>query len=114
MTDQNAREIAQSQPKPKITIYYCTQCNWMLRAAWIAQEILYTFSDDLQEVALAPSTGGRYEIWLEETRLWERKADGGFPESKAIKQRIRDAIDPERSLGHSDSPVRPRSESDSD
>jgi len=102
--------------KYKITIHYCTQCNWMLRAAWIAQEILHTFSDDLAEVALAPSTGGRYEIWLNslvgetpsQTLLWERKADGGFPESKAIKQRIRDAIDPERSLGHSDSPVQPK------
>jgi len=102
--------------KYKITIHYCTQCNWMLRAAWIAQEILHTFSDDLAEVALAPATGGRYDIWLSslvdetpsKTLLWERKADGGFPESKAIKQRIRDAIDPERSLGHSDSPVQPK------
>ncbi|SEG03669.1 SelT/SelW/SelH family protein [Oceanospirillum linum] len=96
--------------KAKITIFYCTQCNWMLRAAWIAQEILHTFSDDLAEVALAPSTGGRYEIWLDDILLWERKADAGFPEAKEIKQRIRDAIDPERSLGHSDTPVASRAD----
>lgn len=94
------------QTKAKVTIIYCTQCNWMLRAAWIAQEILHTFSDDLAEVALVPSTGGRYEIRLDGKIIWERKADGGFPEAKAIKQRIRDAVDPGRSLGHVDTPVR--------
>lgn len=94
--------MADTTPKPVITIHYCTQCNWLLRAAWIAQEILHTFSDDLSQVALAPSTGGHYEILLDGHTLWERKADGGFPEAKVIKQRIRDAIDPERSLGHSD------------
>jgi len=91
--------------KARISIHYCTQCNWMLRAAWIAQEILYTFSDDLSEVALVPATGGLYEIYLDDKKIWCRKADGGFPESKEIKQRIRNEIDPERSLGHSDTPV---------
>ncbi len=97
---------ADNNHKPRIAIYYCTQCNWMLRAAWIAQEILHTFSDDVREVALVPATGGLYEIFLDEHKLWCRKADDGFPEAKEIKQRIRDQIDPERSLGHSDSPVK--------
>ena len=26
-----------------IRIIYCTQCAWMLRAAWVAQELLTTF-----------------------------------------------------------------------
>lgn len=97
---------ADNSHKPRIAIHYCTQCNWMLRAAWIAQEILHTFSDNVREVALIPATGGLYEIYLNEEKIWCRKADGGFPEAKEIKQRIRDQIDPERSLGHSDSPVR--------
>lgn len=93
------------QPKYRIAIHYCTQCNWMLRAAWIAQEILHSFTDDLKEVALVPATGGLYEIWLDDTRLWSRVEDGGFPEAKAIKRRIRDHIDPARDLGHSDRPT---------
>jgi Rdx family len=36
--------------------------------------------------------------------LWDRKIDGGFPEAKVLKQRLRDHIDPDRSLGHSDTP----------
>ena len=31
--------------KSRIEIEYCTQCRWMLRAAWVAQELLTTFED---------------------------------------------------------------------
>ncbi len=88
--------------KPRVAIIYCTQCNWLLRSAWMAQELLSTFSDDLEEVALVPATGGRFEILLNGEVLWERKRDGGFPGPKELKQRLRDAIDPERDLGHLD------------
>lgn len=88
--------------KPQITIAYCTQCQWLLRAAWMAQELLSTFGTDLGGVTLAPSTGGHFEITYDGETLWERKADGGFPEAKILKQRVRDRLDPERSLGHSD------------
>jgi predicted Rdx family selenoprotein len=39
-----------------------------------------------------------------EVLIWDRKIDGGFPEAKVLKQRIRDYIDPKRDLGHSDKP----------
>ena len=89
-------------PRPRIAITYCTQCNWMLRAAWLAQELLNTFGQDLAEVALIPSTGGIFEIRCGDALVWERKRDGGFPEAKVLKQRIRDLVWPERDLGHSD------------
>lgn len=34
--------------------------------------------------------------------LWDRKVDGGFPETKELKRRVRDVISPERDLGHVD------------
>ena len=43
--------------QPRVEIEYCTQCRWLLRAAWMAQELLTTFAADLGEVALQP--GGR-------------------------------------------------------
>lgn len=89
-------------PGPRVSIRYCTQCQWLLRAAWLAQELLSTFGPDLGEVALVPGTGGVFEIHCDGQQLWERKVDGGFPEAKVLKQRVRDVIDPERSLGHSD------------
>ncbi|KAL7626290.1 hypothetical protein AAE478_003061 [Parahypoxylon ruwenzoriense] len=119
-------------PLPRITIRFCTQCKWMLRAAYFAQELLSTFSTSLGEVALQPSTGGTFivEIYYSPLNpsttssseaapsvgnldtdapvhthhrvLWDRKLDGGFPETKELKRRVRDAIEPGRDLGHVD------------
>ena len=87
---------------PRVTIHYCTQCSWLLRSAWLAQELLSTFGQEIGEVALIPGTGGVFEIAGDGQIGWERKAEGGFPEAKVLKQRVRDIIEPGRSLGHSD------------
>jgi selenoprotein W-related protein len=34
--------------------------------------------------------------------VWSRAVEGRFPELKELKQRIRDRVAPERTLGHSD------------
>lgn len=86
----------------RITIDYCTQCQWLLRAAWMAQELLSTFGGDLGEVALRPGTGGVFVIEVDGEVIWERVRDGGFPDVKVLKQRVRDRIDPQRDLGHVD------------
>ncbi len=88
--------------RPRVDITYCTQCRWLLRAAWLAQELLSTFETELGEVALIPGTGGVFEIRVAGTLVWSRKTEGRFPEAKEVKQRVRDLIAPERSLGHSD------------
>jgi selenoprotein W-related protein len=85
-----------------VEISYCTQCRWLLRAAWLAQELLTTFEQDLHSVALNPGTGGIFEITLNGQLIFSRKQAGRFPEAKEIKQLIRDCIDPARDLGHSD------------
>ena len=89
--------------KPTITIEYCPQCGWLLRAAYMAQELLITFADDIGAVTLKPSEeGGRYIIYVEEEIVFDRKIHGGFPEIKEIKKLVRDVVNPEKSLGHSD------------
>ena len=88
--------------KPRVTITYCRQCNWLLRSAWMAQELLSTFSEELGAVTLVSSTGGIFQIELDGTLIWDRKRDGGFPEVKTLKQLVRDRIDPNRDLGHID------------
>ena len=88
--------------KPIVDIYYCRQCNWLLRSAWMAQELLSTFDSDLGEVALVPASKGEFKILVNGIQVWDRVADEGFPEAKEIKQRVRDVIAPERDLGHAD------------
>ncbi|MEV6305640.1 SelT/SelW/SelH family protein [Actinoplanes sp. NPDC051861] len=91
-------------PQPRLEIEYCTQCRWLLRAAWTAQELLTTFPRDLGEVALVPGVGGVFEIRLDGETLWSRKAEGGFPELPPLKRMVRDRVAPGRDLGHSDRP----------
>jgi selenoprotein W-related protein len=88
--------------KARIAITYCTQCQWLLRAAWMAQELLSTFGTDLGEVALMPGTGGVFQIMCDDALIWDRKRDGGFPDVKTLKQLVRDRVAPERGLGHTD------------
>ena len=88
--------------KPRVEITYCTQCHWLLRSAWLAQELLTTFEVELGEVALVPGSGGIFEIRVDGELLWSRREAGRFPEAKEIKQRLRDRIAPDRGLGHSD------------
>ena len=89
--------------RPVITIEYCPKCGWMLRAAYMAQEFLTTFADDLKSVNLQPSEiSGAYKIFINEEILFDRKREGRFPEIKELKQLVRDKIAPGKSLGHSD------------
>ena len=87
---------------PRVEIRYCTQCRWILRAGWLAQELLSTFDTDLGEVALVPGTGGIFEVRVDDELVWSRKEQGRFPEAKELKQRVRDRVAPDKDLGHSD------------
>jgi selenoprotein W-related protein len=87
---------------PRIEIQYCTQCRWLLRAAWMAQELLTTFEQEIGGVTLVPGTGGIFEVTSGGTLLWSRKAEGRFPDIKELKQRVRDLVAPEKPLGHSE------------
>jgi len=89
--------------KPTITIEYCPKCHWLLRAAYMAQELLTTFEDDLHGVLLHPSeVAGRYTISINDVLLFDRKREGRFPEIKELKQLVRDKVSPDKDLGHSD------------
>jgi selenoprotein W-related protein len=87
---------------PRIEIHYCTQCRWMLRSAWMAQELLTTFEGEIGEIALRPGTGGVFEIRVNDQFIWSRADTGRFPDIKELKQLVRDKIAPERDLGHSE------------
>lgn len=89
--------------KPTVTIEYCPKCRWMLRAAYMAQELLTTFEADLQGVMLKPSEiNGRYSISVNDRKIFDRKEAGRFPEIKELKQLVRDQVNPDKDLGHSD------------
>lgn len=88
--------------QPRVEIEYCTQCRWLLRAAWMAQELLTTFEAELGEVALVPGSGGVFEVRVDGETVWSRKGQERFPEIKELKQVVRDHVAPDKTLGHSD------------
>ncbi|SDS10475.1 selenoprotein W-related protein [Microlunatus soli] len=87
-------------------ISYCTQCRWLLRASWVAQELLTTFAKELSEhdgeLTLRPGTGGIFQVYIGDELIWDRARDGGFPDVAELKRLIRDRIAPKRDLGHID------------
>lgn len=83
------------------------------RASWTQTELLLTFPTPLIRTSslqplTSPETGGRFRVWLDRGQgngfelVWDRKSEGGFPELKVLKQRVRNLVQPEMSLGHSD------------
>lgn len=89
--------------RPQVTVTYCSRCGWLLRAGWMAQELLTTFADELGAVTLVPdATGGVFEVRVDGELIWSRKEQQGFPDIKTLKQLVRDKVAPERDLGHTD------------
>lgn len=94
-----------SMSKQVVTIEYCPKCGWLLRAAYVAQELLTTFQEELGGVLLKPAEiSGRFSISVGEQVVFDRKQQGRFPETKEVKQLVRDIACPDKLLGHSDKP----------
>ena len=51
--------------QPRLEIQYCTQCRWLLRAAWMLQELLITFERELGQGVLVPGTDGVFEVRID-------------------------------------------------
>ena len=64
---------------PRVEITYCTGCRWLLRAGWVAQELLTTFQEELGEVALVPGSDGAFDVRIDDQLIWSRKEQGRFP-----------------------------------
>ena len=96
-----------------VSIDYCSACRWLLRSVWLSSELLTTFANEpnLRSIELRPQSpplteGGQFIISAavdgEKITLWDRKIEGAFPEAKEIKQLLRNLVNPELDLGHSD------------
>ncbi|AMD20182.1 HDL562Cp [Eremothecium sinecaudum] len=89
-------------PYPKVAIVFCDKCRWNLRSAWYLQELLQTFGDSIKELSLVPGPVGLFQVlgYLNKEQedeakpllIWDRKVNGGFPDSKLLKQKVKALI----------------------
>ena len=87
-------------PGPRIEIKYCMKCRFQLRAAWLAQELLASFEQELGEVALVPGSGGIFEVRLDGEAVGSNRESKMMPEVSDVKRAVRDRIAPDRRIGH--------------
>ena len=85
---------------PRLEIEYCVKCRFLLRAAWMAQELLTTFEGELGEVALAPGSGGIFQVKLDGDVIASNRESKKMPEPSEVKRLVRDRIAPDRTIGH--------------
>jgi selenoprotein W-related protein len=85
---------------PRVEITYCTRCKFLLRASWLAQELLTTFEAEIGEVALRPGSGGIFEITLDGEVLATNRDGGEMPDAADVKRLLRDRIASGRRIGH--------------
>jgi selenoprotein W-related protein len=88
--------------KSRVEIEYCQQCNFLLRAGWMAQELLQTFAEEIGELALIPGSGGHFIVRVEGEPIFSRRALGRFPDAKELKLLLRDRIGSHKVLGHAE------------
>jgi selenoprotein W-related protein len=87
-------------PGPRVEITYCTKCHFLLRAAWMAEELLTTFGAELAEVALRPGSGGIFEVAVDGAVVATNRDHAPMPDPAAVKRAIRDIVSPDRKIGH--------------
>lgn len=86
----------------RVEIHYCTGCRWLLRAAWMAQELLTTFEEEIDELTLRPGIGGVFDVRVNGELIWSRRSAGRFPDIAELKRAVRDRVAPDKGLGHAD------------
>jgi selenoprotein W-related protein len=85
---------------PRIEITYCTKCKFMLRATWLAQELLTTLAEELGEVAIVPGSGGIFEVTLDGDVIATNRDHAPMPDPADVKRAVRDRVAPDRKIGH--------------
>ena len=61
-------------------------------AAWMATELYATFGNDLA-ITLTPVGGGRFEVYLNNRKVWDKKEAPGWPSpSLDVVHDVRDLV----------------------
>ncbi len=74
--------------RPAIQIEYCTSCNYLPRALWIAAELMPDFQYEVANLTFLPGTKGVFEIKVGDRLIFSKAATGRFPDPDELKQAV--------------------------
>lgn len=66
--------------KKKLSIEYCTSWGYLSKAVSLTEKILNEYENDFDFIKLIPSSGGVFEVTLNDALIYSKKKTGEFPE----------------------------------
>lgn len=76
----------------RISIEYCTSWGYIGRAVALARSLLNEHRNNIVELSIIPSSGGVFEITLNEELIFSKKELDRFPEKDEAENLISDKM----------------------
>jgi selenoprotein W-related protein len=89
--EQNA--VTETERTLHIAIRYCTPCQFLGRATWVAQELLGTFQDYTVSLSLEPGRGGVFDVEVNGNVVFSKHEAGRYPELRELKEAVARYLD---------------------
>lgn len=76
-----------------VTVTYCTSCDYLSRALWLAGEVLGQLQYDLASFTFVPGDRGIFDWAVDGETVFSKGAAGRFPEPEELLQAISAKLD---------------------
>jgi selenoprotein W-related protein len=76
----------------EVLIRYCVPCGHLPKAIALIKDILNSLGKEMNKeikLTIVPWDGGVFEVWINGELVFNRKEEGGFPDSRAIVDLVR-------------------------
>ena len=73
----------------RVTIEFCMRWNYSPKAASLAEELFSHFRHDIECIHLIPSSGGVFEVTVNDEKIYSKAETGLFPKTADILDKMR-------------------------
>lgn len=72
----------------QVKIEFCMQWNFAPKAASLAGDLFSHFRFDIEKIELIPSSGGVFEVYVNEEKIYSKIEKGVFPKLEDIMYKL--------------------------
>lgn len=76
----------------KLRIEYCTAWGYIDRAVALTKNLLNEHKNNIEELIIVPSSGGVFEISVNDKNIFSKKELNRFPEDGEVEKLVREAL----------------------